>query len=434
MKMRPSFYLKTYPWPEDPEQLLLFSTRKGSLALVERKTFRDLERGTLAADAEARLAALGMAVPEGEAEKQTFLGLLDELNPRNRGLKIVAVLNLDCNFACPYCFEEGVKGNLYMTAATAGRLVSFIRDQWRGHMDTLRLDFYGGEPLLSLELLTSLAQAAQSFASSQGAAFSFTLVTNGSLFTRKTAERLVPLGLQSIKITLDGPPELHNRSRPFQSGAGSFKTLIGNIKDTCDLVKISIGGNFTRENYEQFPRLLDYLLAEGLGPDQLSYVKFDPIVNRPPNSASPIEYTAGCVSLDEPWMRGAEALLRGEIMQRGYQTPRPTPMACMVETTDSYVVNYDGVLYKCPAFIGKEGFAVGDLAGGVSDYAASLRLGIYKNPDCAACVYLPMCYGGCRYMTLVKDGNIDKIDCKKAYFDATLETLLKQDIRYRSRK
>ncbi len=37
-------------------------------------------------------------------------------------------------------------------------------------------------------------------------------------------------------------------------------------------------------------------------------------------------------------------------------------------------------------------------------------------------------------MTLVKDGNIDKIDCKKAYFDATLETLLKQDIRYRSRK
>ena len=57
-----------------------------------------------------------------------------------------------------------------------------------------------------------------------------------------------------------------------------------------------------------------------------------------------------------------------------------------------------------------------------------LKLGMYKNPECA---YLPLCFGGCRYMTYVRDGNIDQLDCKKEYFDASLETLLKQDIRYR---
>jgi len=74
------------------------------------------------------------------------------------------------------------------------------------------------------------------------------------------------------------------------------------------------------------------------------------------------------------------------------------------------------------------------LESGVSDYSEILRLGIYKNPDCAECVYLPLCFGGCRYMAYLRDGNIDKLDCKKEYFDAALETLLKQDIRYRLQK
>ena len=109
-------------------------------------------------------------------------------------------------------------------------------------------------------------------------------------------------------------------------------------------------------------------------------------------------------------------------------------MACMIETTDSYVVNYDGVIYKCPGFIGKKEFEAGGLESGVGDYSEAYRLGIYKNQDCAECVYLPLCFGGCRYMAYVRDGNIDKLDCKKEYFDAALETLLKQDIKYRLQK
>lgn len=34
-------------------------------------------------------------------------------------------------------------------------------------------------------------------------------------------------------------------------------------------------------------------------------------------------------------------------------------------------------------------------------------------------------------MAYIRDGNIDNIDCKRAYFDATLETLIKQDIKYK---
>jgi len=33
-------------------------------------------------------------------------------------------------------------------------------------------------------------------------------------------------------------------------------------------------------------------------------------------------------------------------------------------------------------------------------------------------------------MKFVRDGNIDTVDCQKPYLDASLETLVEQDIKY----
>jgi len=103
----------------------------------------------------------------------------------------------------------------------------------------------------------------------------------------------------------------------------------------------------------------------------------------------------------------------------------------MVENRDAMVVNFDGVIYKCPAFIGKDGFAVGDLQTGIKDYTSSYQLGIWKNEECAGCEYLPLCFGGCRYLSFVRNGNVDTLDCQKSYLDASLEILIKQEIKYR---
>jgi uncharacterized protein len=175
--------------------------------------------------------------------------------------------------------------------------------------------------------------------------------------------------------------------------------------------------------------LLDYLEEAGLTPDKISGVKFDPVMNRPKGDISPIDYRDGCMSINEPWLLEAERLLRKEILKRGFNTPKLMPMSCMIEITDGYVVNFDGEIYKCPAFIGKKDFAVGNLQTGVIDYSSIYKLGIWKNDDCAECEYLPLCFGGCRYMTFVRDGNIDKLDCQKDYLDGSLETLIKQEIK-----
>ncbi len=430
--MQLSRYVKIYPSEQGSEQQLLFSTKKASKILVTLKTLQSLEQGTLSPEEETLLSRLGMIVEDREKEKQAVLGLFDRMNGSNPELKITVVLNLDCNFACIYCYEGDMKGSLYMTEETADRLIAFIKDHFPDHKKSLVVDFYGGEPLLSLGLIKSISKRLKSFVKNRGASYRFNLVTNGSLFMRKVARELARLGLTNVQITLDGPAENHNKYRPFKSGAESFDTLIKNIQETWDLVKIGIGGNFDKKNYEEFIRLLDDLEWAGLTPDKISSIKFAPIVNRHEGDVSPVDYKAGCMSSNEPWLLEAEALLRREILRRGFNTPKAGPVYCAVENTSCYVVNYDGVIYKCPGFIGKEGFEVGDLRNGIRDYRALYRLGTWKNGHCEDCEYLPMCFGGCRYMIYIKDGNINALDCKKEYFNASLERLVKQDIKYGS--
>jgi uncharacterized protein len=429
--MQPSQYLKVYSWDDKPGHLLLFSAKKASKILITQETYEAIQEDTLSPSDEELLLRLGMIVPDREEERKDVLGFFDQINEMNPGLSLMVVLNLDCNFSCVYCYEGEMKGNLYMSHETADLLIGFIRDHFPGDKQTLHIDFYGGEPLLSMGLITYISRALKSFAEGRGASYSFTLVTNGSLFTGKAAEELVPLGLQSVKITLDGPAEVHNQYRPFKSGAGSFDAIIKNIKETCDLVKIGIGGNFEKSTYEKFPLLLDYLLSEGLAPDRISRVKFDPVMKTPDEDLSLPEQRSGCISVNEPWLSDASVQLREEILKRGYATLPLMPITCMVEIKDSYVVNYDGLIYKCPGFIGQKGFEIGDLQTGVKDYTDPYKLGIWKNEDCAHCEYLPLCLGGCRYMSFLRDGGIESVDCQKPYLDASLETLVKQDIQYK---
>ena len=126
--------------------------------------------------------------------------------------------------------------------------------------------------------------------------------------------------------------------------------------------------------------------------------------------------------------------LREETLKRGFGVEKPAMGVCMVELTNNLVVNYDGTLYKCPAFMGWPEMAVGTLADGVSDYSVSHNLDIWKNDDCLECAYLPLCFGGCRLLPLLNHGVINRVDCRKEFYDTTLERFILQDCRSHTAK
>jgi uncharacterized protein len=318
-----------------------------------------------------------------------------------------------------------------MSPATAGLLVATVIREQIGRGRDVELDFYGGEPLLALPLIREIAPPLREAARARGTKFSFFLVTNGTLLTRPVVEELLPLGLAGAQVTLDGPPEIHDRQRPYVSGTGSFDTIVANIREVCDLVPLRVGGNCTAENYREFPRLLDHLLAEGITPERLQLVQFGAVVPKAGRTAGPD--TAGCVSSGEPWLREAAPFLREEILIRGFRADKPTMAACMVEFDNDLVVNYDGTLYKCPAFMGWPELAVGTLADGVMDYSLSHNLELWKNEECLRCPYLPLCFGGCRNLTLLRTGALHEVDCRRDFYDAVLERFVRQDLAYRPR-
>jgi uncharacterized protein len=428
--MKRSHYLKTFPCKDDPDFLIVFSTKRISKIRIPRKILDRMERGNVSPADEKLLSGLGMLVSDVEEEKRSVRNIFSRSNTDNPELTVIVVLNLDCNFSCLYCYEGAPGGNRYMSGQTADQLIAFIKRKFTPEKKSLILDFYGGEPLLSLDLIEYISKAVKSFAESKSAEFFFTLVTNGSLFKRAVVERLVPLGLKSVKITLDGPAENHNRYRPFKSGAGSFDTLIKNIKETCDLVKIGIGGNYDQNSWPAFTALLDFLEATGLTSDILYSVKFAPVLQPLHHPHLLSKYHGGCTTGHEPWIMEAEGVLRREILKRGYHTPKVRPIMCAIENNGTYVVNFDGKLYKCPAFTGHEDFAIGDVNAESSDYDTIYRMHHWENEECLDCVYLPLCFGGCRYMSYLKEGGINAVDCRRPYFDAALETLVNQEIEF----
>ncbi len=420
-----SRYLKIYPDHGRPGHVILYSTKKGSIVRLPEKVLVSAVDGTLPEKQQQTLTRLGMLVDDPAVERQEMTGLVKRANSRNTLFRGTVVLNLECNLACTYCYEEGFRGKLQMSDATAGTTVDWVVAEHMEQGRDVEIQFYGGEPLLSLPLIHNISTQLQLAAASYGRKFSISMTTNGTLLTRAVVQQLLPYNFTKAILTLDGPREIHDTQRPFFSGRGSFATIVANIKNVHDLVRVDLGGNFTRDNYGAFPQLLDHLLDEGLTPEKLGSVQFFPVT---PKSGKGADIGSGCASSSEPWLMEAAPYLRGEIIRRGYKTAKPTMAACVIEFDHDLVINYDGSLYKCPAFMGWPELSVGTLADGIKDYSVSHNLAVWHNDECLDCAYLPLCFGGCRLNPLLRNGSINEVDCRREFYDVALEQFILQDL------
>ncbi|WP_298434216.1 geopeptide radical SAM maturase [Geobacter sp.] len=405
-----SRYVKEFPSPESPDQLLLFSCRTGAVVRVSRATFAAARAGTLSPAAAATLEQHGFLTPDRATERAEMLAWFDRINAGRRRAGLVAVLTRRCNLACPYCFEGGQAPEGDMAEETADLLVAMIGREYFAKGWRVDLDFYGGEPLLRPGLIRRIAAPLRA---AGGELFHGHLVSNGTLLDREVMAELVPLGIESVKVTLDGPPHVHDRHRPYGGGAGSFRDILRGVKEVAELVRVHVGGNFTRETWREYPALLDLLVAEGLTPERLGTVRFTPAVGGKGR---------GCVTCEEPWLAEAELSLRQELAARGFRLPKPGPFSCMIDLASDLAVDADGRCYKCPAFMGHAGYAVGTLGGGLTGALPAYGPDIWKTEECLGCAWLPLCFGGCRFMRLAEAGGVDGVSCLRGYLDATLET------------
>jgi uncharacterized protein len=426
-----SRYLKCFPEPEKSDSFILYSTKKGSSVRVSRAFLSGLENGIVGEAERDTLRRLEIWTDDVAAERRSMAALVERTNADSTSFSATVALTMNCNLACSYCFEDHFRAGQNMTAETADRLIDYVVREQIERGREVEIRFYGGEPLLALPILKRIAGVLGERAQAAGTKFSCSMVSNATLLNRQVVEELLPYGLTSVQITLDGPPEIHNSQRPFVSGKGSFATILANLLEVYELVTLKPGGNFTRDNYRAFPAALDAMLEAGIDPAKVGAVQFGAVH---PKAGGYDPQGAGCFANDEPWLSEAQLYLREETIARGFKVDPVAMGICSVELTDNLVVNWDGSLYKCPVFMGWPELSIGNLTDGIDDYSQSHKLGLWQNDECLDCAYLPLCFGGCRLIPKLNHGVIDRVNCRRNHYDQILPALVLQDLRAKAMK
>lgn len=146
--------------------------------------------------------------------------------------KLVLQVTNKCNFKCSYCEftqQEHLGMNVRNKAMSwdiAKRAIEFYADHSRDISD-VSIAFYGGEPLLELSLIKKCIEySLEVFA---GKNLEFNMTVNGSLLNEENIKYLIDRKVK-IMVSLDGPSEIHNKSRKFSSdGTGTFETVYNNL-------------------------------------------------------------------------------------------------------------------------------------------------------------------------------------------------------------
>lgn len=424
--MRPSkFNIKAADTPETGKTAV-FNTLTQGLVILENHILDGIERGNdavLSPDEIKSLHDSGILVPEGMDEDRFFDVYYNQVRFDNTSLRIVILTTLNCNFACPYCYEGDLTyGKKQMTGETADYVISWIKARaLESRVSRIRIEYLGGEPLLNLPVIEKIGSELIPFCDENKMKFMSLAISNGYLLERDTAERLVAVGVSSVRVTIDGPEDVHNSSRFLRGNGGeTYKTIIKNLQGCKDILSLSLSGCFTKKTVERVPDLLDDLINAGLGPDDIYRVQFAPVLPSDTGGTA-AAFDKRCIPASDTHEITIKA--NAELIKRGFGTYAddlkisPCPAIC----SGDYTINYDGVLYKCPCIIDHPGHEVGNVRDEMSYNAEMVRcLGFntFENDKCRNCSVLPFCLGGCRYMAMVKNGKFHSLDCEKEGMEA----------------
>lgn len=135
-----------------------------------------------------------------------------------------------CNLRCRYCIYSGAypfrrgHGRRRMPWAIARAAIDgFARHATDTEQPTL--SFYGGEPLLVLDLLRRATAHARGLL---GARLRVALTTNGVRLDREAIGFLIEQDC-TVLVSLDGPAPIHDRMRVLPDGRGSLATILANL-------------------------------------------------------------------------------------------------------------------------------------------------------------------------------------------------------------
>jgi len=323
---------------------------------------------------------------------------INNLVARRRGWKdeyfLSILLNLDCNFKCFYCFESHT--GKYLSNFTSQKIISMIY-QISKSAKKISVDWYGGEPLLSFNKMRFLNDEFIKICNANNIEYATSITTNGYLLSSSVIKYLESAPLTHLQITLDGPPETHNISRPLKNDGPTFDVILGNIKEAvAQEIEVIIRVNITKLNVDQIPELYQIIDKHGL--KNKIQLMLKPVVS---SSANPCE---NCCLSEYALGSRMTAIYKWAAENGWIVFPNVDSMQCMgfciADFPSQFIIDLQGNLYKCgELFTSKEAVGrIGDKGELILDqfkYKQFVDKNPLNFPECKGCNILPICMGGC---------------------------------------
>lgn len=321
-------------------------------------------------------------------------------------LHLTIAPTLSCNFACPYCYENPKSG--VMSQAVQDAIVALVTEEAEKRKN-ISIIWYGGEPLLAKNVIFNISEKIIKVCDENNAHYEASMVSNGYLLDDDTISKLKEFRINSIQITLDGPPNLHNQRRILKnSNEGTFHVILSNIKKLrANNIQVVIRMNVDKSNMDTIDEFLDILTQNNLK---------DTIVN----FAKVTDATETCVSAKESCMNSEEYAeenikYQKKLLENGFNKdsdgnflglyPTVKTNYCGADNVGTFVLDPEGYMYKCWCDVGTPPKAVGNVLNRDSEPTDKMYMininyiswTPFDHKECLECNLLPICMGGCPY-------------------------------------
>ncbi|MGA3311112.1 MAG: SPASM domain-containing protein [Xanthobacteraceae bacterium] len=302
-----------------------------------------------------------------------------------------------CNLGCLYCAEAATmpKARSRMSEEVLDAALACLMSD--GQTDVIRTIRLGsGEPLLALPLLRLLAAKLRAMGPAAPKVF---LTTNGSRLSAGTMHWLV--GTEwTVKISLDGPADIHDRWRPDAKGAPTHAKISAAVGELARRIPDRLAVTAVLCRGTDPKRVFEAIAALGV-----RRIEMLPVVTRQsemlPDRDDVAAYARFVENYCEDWfhdkpqprlIRLADMMLRA----MGYNVSQVVCGAAR----GYYGVGADGGLYPCVRFIGIEDYRIGHVSDGIyadaaRDFRANAGRPYEERGACAACWAAPLCNGPC---------------------------------------
>ncbi len=326
------------------------------------------------------------------------------------------LLSHSCNQSCIYCFN-GINTYNRDRHIMMSEEIAFaaIKETFATVSDRLEIVFFGGEPLLNWQLAKKIINYCEKniLPGNPDKSIAYHLTSNLTIFPDDlidTAKRYK----MTFLVDIDGPEEIHNKTRPFIDGSGSFGITAENIRKlVASGIKVSLRATVTSHN-DSFMTDIAKTHKE-LGGESCAFVPLNPVDsddNILPISLcpSPKKFASGLKEVFHSKIWPIKDLYPFNEYMGRLQPLYRNQWGCGAPFGNTPVITASGEIFSCIYLVGNKKYRLGHISSGdyprrdVISYMLD-TVNVSSRSDCRTCGYRFLCGGGCPVGIFSIEGN-----------------------------